>query len=69
MRSSITPFGERGRNQRWWITMAAFVTGSIVGGAVVGGLLGGLGGAMLGSAPAATRLLALGFAADRRSRP
>jgi sulfite exporter TauE/SafE len=61
MLASITPLGERGRNQRWWITMTAFVTGSIAGGAVVGGLLGGMGGAVLGSAPAEPRLLALGL--------
>lgn len=61
MLASITPLGERGRNQRWGITMAAFDTGSIAGGTVVGGLLGRLGGAVLGSAPAATRLLALGL--------
>jgi sulfite exporter TauE/SafE len=61
MLASITPLGERGRNQRWRVTMAAFVAGSIVGGAAVGGLLGRLGGAVLGSAPAASRLLALGL--------
>jgi len=44
MLSSITPLGERGRNNRWWLTAAAYVTGSIAGGAAMGATLGALGG-------------------------
>lgn len=45
MLSSITPLGERGRKQRYWLTATAFVTASVVGGSAFGllcGLLGGL---------------------------
>ena len=44
MLSSITPLGERGRSQRWWLTASAFILGSAAGGAAVGALLGLLGG-------------------------
>lgn len=40
MLSSITPLGERGRGQRWWLTVTAHVVGSALGGAVLGALLG-----------------------------
>ena len=65
MLSSITPLGERGRNNRWWLTTAAYVVGSVLGGATIGALCGTLGwlacaplgGA--GSLPAALPLTAL----------
>jgi hypothetical protein len=44
MLSSITPLGERGRDNRWWLTAAAYITGSIAGGAAMGAGLGALGG-------------------------
>ncbi len=47
MLSSITPLGERGRAQRWWLTATAYIVGSALGGLVVGALLGGLGAALL----------------------
>jgi hypothetical protein len=74
MLSSITPLGERGRNQRWGITTTAFVLGAVAGGGAVGGMLGWLGGAILRGAPGPARLLALavlsmaGLALDLRSR-
>ena len=40
MLSSITPLGERGRAQRWWLTVTAHILGSALGGAVLGALLG-----------------------------
>jgi hypothetical protein len=43
MLGSITPLGERGRNSRWAVTMAAFVVGSAAGGAALGTALGSLG--------------------------
>jgi hypothetical protein len=61
MLSSITPLGERGRNQRWGITAAAFLLGSLAGGGAVGGALGWLGEAILRGAPSPARLLALGI--------
>ncbi len=43
MLSSIHPLGEAGRNQRWWLTVAAHIAGSMVGAALVAAVLGGLG--------------------------
>lgn len=43
MLSSITPLGERGRNNRWWVTAVAYVAGSMAGGALIGTVCGGLG--------------------------
>lgn len=43
MLSSIHPLGERARNNRWSVTIAAFTLGAVVGGAVIGGALGWLG--------------------------
>ncbi|MCD9623879.1 hypothetical protein [Rhabdothermincola salaria] len=40
MLSSITPLGERGRAQRWWLTVTAHILGSALGGALLGALLG-----------------------------
>lgn len=42
MLSSIHPFGERARDQRYGVTSTAFLVGSVVGGAVLGGALGAL---------------------------
>src|SRR5436190_24364761 len=46
MLASITPFGERGRHNRFAVTAAAFVVASVLGGAVAGAL-SGLAGALL----------------------
>ena len=43
MLSSIHPLGERGRNNRWGLTVAAHVVGSWAGGAAVFTLAAGLG--------------------------
>ncbi|MCU0311906.1 MAG: sulfite exporter TauE/SafE family protein [Acidimicrobiales bacterium] len=43
MLSSITPLGERGRAQRWWLTATAYILGSALGGVAVGAALGALG--------------------------
>ncbi|MEY2450633.1 MAG: hypothetical protein QOD92_207 [Acidimicrobiaceae bacterium] len=43
MLSSITPLGERGRNNRFAVAASFFVAGSLLGGAAVGFLAGGLG--------------------------
>jgi hypothetical protein len=43
MLASITPLGERGRNSRWWLTVAAHLAGAAVAGAALGALLGLLG--------------------------
>jgi MFS family permease len=39
MLGSITPLGERGRGSRWWVTVSAYLVGSVVGGALAGGLM------------------------------
>jgi hypothetical protein len=43
MLSSIHPLGERGRSNRWGLTVTAHVIGSTAGGALVGGGLGAVG--------------------------
>jgi hypothetical protein len=43
MLGSITPLGERGRGSRWWLTVSAYIVGSIVAGMVAGALFGLLG--------------------------
>ncbi len=68
MLSSITPLGERGRNNRWALTAGAYMAGSALGGAAMGlalGAAGQLADALLPGPPASTRarLLALGVIA------
>ncbi|MGI9624508.1 MAG: hypothetical protein ACR2PK_16875 [Acidimicrobiales bacterium] len=41
MLSSISPFGERSRNSRWWVTVTAYLLGSTLGG-ITSGLTAGL---------------------------
>lgn len=48
MLTSISPVGEHGRGQRWWLTVTAYVLGSVIGGAVTGGIAGGIGALTLG---------------------
>ena len=43
MLGSITPLGERGRGSRWWVTVSAYLVGSVVGGAIAGGVFATLG--------------------------
>lgn len=43
MLSSITPLGERGRGNRYWLTVTTFIVASTLGGALTGALLGLLG--------------------------
>lgn len=43
MLSSISPFGERARASRWWLTTAAYVVSSALGGLVLGLLAAGVG--------------------------
>jgi len=58
MLTSITPLGERGRSQRYRVTMTAYVLGCLLGGGTVGGLLG-----LIGSRLPALPVLLLGGAA------
>jgi len=50
MLASINPLGERGRNQSYPITVAAYVTASTVAAAVLGAVLGAVGAPFAGSA-------------------
>src|SRR5690348_1296140 len=61
MLASISPFGERARQQRWGITIAAYTVASIVAGASLGPLLGAAGVAArdVSGASARLRLLAV----------
>lgn len=43
MLASITPLGERGKNNRWGVTVAWYFVGSVLGGVLLNGLLGGAG--------------------------
>jgi len=43
MLTSITPLGERGRGNRWVVTMTAYAVGSLLGGATTGLVLGAVG--------------------------
>src|SRR5919204_6982329 len=43
MLTSITPLGERGRGNRWGVTTAALVFGSMASGALAGAVAGALG--------------------------
>jgi sulfite exporter TauE/SafE len=56
MLASITPLGERGRGNQWWLTTLAYEVGSIVGGAAMGAAAGAIG------LPLARLLLASAFA-------
>src|SRR5262245_54601272 len=46
MLGSITPLGERGRGSRWWLTVSAYLVGSLGGGLLVGWTLGARGAAL-----------------------
>jgi MFS family permease len=58
MLTSITPLGERGRSQRYAVTMTAYALGCLLGGATTGALLG-----LVGSRLPALPVLLLGAAA------
>src|SRR3954447_6224670 len=52
MLSSITPFGERGRHNRFAVTASFFVAGAIAGGVALGALAGLLGVVVVPDRPA-----------------
>ena len=47
MLASITPLGERSRDNRWWVTALTFAFGSLAGGLLIGSALGALGKVLL----------------------
>jgi hypothetical protein len=52
MLASIHPLGERGRRQRWGVTVAAYVAGTVLAATALGGVLGWTGGELRLPAPA-----------------
>lgn len=46
MLTSISPLGERGRGNRWAVTVTVYVAGSLLGGVTIGALLGLVGSAL-----------------------
>lgn len=59
MLGSITPLGERARNSRWGLTVAAFVVTATIAGGLLGGALGALGG-LAGAEGSEAALVVLG---------
>jgi hypothetical protein len=59
MLTSITPLGERGRGNRYALTMTAYLVGSVLGGLATGALLGALGSLLPLSTTAALVALAV----------
>src|SRR5437763_11647265 len=55
MLSSINPLGERARGNRWGVTAAAYLIGSVAGGLAIGAALGAS-GMLLGPLPSSARL-------------
>lgn len=60
MLSSIHPLGERGRHNRWGVTVAAFTVGAAAAGAGVGALLGYAGSLTLSGLDASALLVSTG---------
>src|SRR3954453_21507436 len=59
MLTSISPFGERARRQRWGMTVTAFAVASTLAGATLGALLAAFGTALAIDEPVRLGVLAL----------
>jgi cytochrome c biogenesis protein CcdA len=57
MLSSITPLGERGRNNRFAVAATFFIAGSLLGGAAIGSIAGGLGRLVVPDRPTAAAVV------------
>jgi len=71
MLASINPLGERARNQRYWLTVSAYVVASTVAGAFLGGVLGFVGQPIavpLAAVVVVAALAAAGIVVDARRR-
>jgi hypothetical protein len=62
MLASITPLGERGRQSRWSVTVAAFALAATAAGAAAGALLGALGTLLSGRADGGARTAVIALA-------
>jgi hypothetical protein len=63
MLGSITPLGERGRGQRYWLTAGALGVGAAAAGAALGVALGGLGALAPGLTPGVSAAVLAGLLA------
>ncbi len=63
MLSSISPFGERSRNSRWWLTVTAYLIASVAGGLTTGAVAGLLGEIVFTGIDAEIGLLVVAVAA------
>jgi hypothetical protein len=63
MLTSISPLGERARGNRFWVTAAAYATGSILGGTALGGALGAAGAPLVDAVDDAVPFAVLAAAA------
>jgi hypothetical protein len=71
MLASINPLGERARNQRYWLTVSAYIVASTVAGALLGGVLGFAGSpidAPVAAVVVVAVLAAVGLVIDARTR-
>jgi len=57
MLASITPLGERGRNQPFGVTVTAYVVGSVLAAAALGAVVGALGAVLVGDRSTTARLV------------
>jgi hypothetical protein len=62
MLSSITPLGERGRNNRFAVAASFFIAGSLLGGAAIGATAGALGRVVVPDQPTAAAAMMAAFA-------
>src|SRR3712207_24616 len=59
MLASIVPFGERARNRRWGVTVAAYLAGSLAAGCALGATFGFAGNVLFGDGPSARMVFAV----------
>jgi hypothetical protein len=71
MLASINPLGERARNQRYWVTVTAYIAASGIAGALLGGVLGFVGQPLavpLAAVVVVALLATAGLVIDARTR-
>ena len=61
MLGSITPLGERGRGSRWWLTVSAYLLGSILAGLITGAVFGWAGSLVVSGLELEMRFALLAF--------
>src|SRR5665213_2958861 len=58
MLASISPLGERARNNLWWLTVGAYALSSTAAGAAAGAMAGLIGKVLIGRSPHTAALYA-----------